>query len=55
LLGMGKRALAATRDLPLESALDYLQAQLALAFTTEDLAEGVLAFKEKRSPRWRNA
>lgn len=54
LLGMGKRALAATRDLPLESALDYLQAQLALAFTTEDLAEGVRAFKEKRSPHWRN-
>jgi enoyl-CoA hydratase len=55
LLGMGKRALAATRDLPLDSALDYLQAQLALAFTTDDLAEGVLAFKEKRSPQWRNA
>ena len=51
----GQAALAATRDLPLESALDYLQAQLALAFTTEDLAEGVLAFKEKRSPQWRNA
>ena len=55
LLGMGKRALAATRDLPMDSALDYLQAQLALAFTTEDLAEGVRAFKEKRAPRWRNA
>jgi enoyl-CoA hydratase/carnithine racemase len=52
---MGKRAVAATRDLPLEAALDYLQAQLALAFTTEDLPEGVKAFKEKRSPRWRNA
>lgn len=55
LLGMGKRALAATRDMPLDSALDYLQAQLALAFTTQDLAEGVLAFKEKRPPRWRNS
>jgi enoyl-CoA hydratase/carnithine racemase len=54
LLGMGKKALAATRDMPLESALDYLQGQLALAFTTDDLAEGVLAFKEKRSPHWRN-
>jgi enoyl-CoA hydratase/carnithine racemase len=54
LLGMGKRALAATRDLPLDAAMDYLQAQLALAFTTDDLAEGVLAFKEKRSPQWRN-
>jgi enoyl-CoA hydratase/carnithine racemase len=52
---MGKRALAATRDLSLDSALDYLQAQLALAFTTEDLAEGVLAFKEKRPAQWRNA
>jgi len=55
LLGMGKQALAATRDLSLDSALDYLQAQLALAFTTEDLSEGVRAFKEKRSPKWRNA
>jgi len=54
LMSMGKRALAATRDLPLDSALDYLQAQLALAFTTDDLAEGVRAFKEKCPPRWRN-
>lgn len=55
LLGLGKKALAATRDLPLDAALDYLQAQLGLAFTTEDLAEGVRAFQEKRPPVWRNA
>jgi enoyl-CoA hydratase len=55
LLGMGKRALAATRDLSMEAALDYLQAQLALAFTTDDLGEGVRAFKEKRPPRWHNS
>jgi enoyl-CoA hydratase/carnithine racemase len=55
LMGMGKAALAATRDLPLDAALDYLQAQLALAFTTDDLTEGVRAFKEKRLPQWRNA
>jgi enoyl-CoA hydratase/carnithine racemase len=55
LLGLGKKALAVTRDLPLDAALDYLQAQLALAFTTEDLAEGVRAFKDKRAPSWHNA
>jgi enoyl-CoA hydratase/carnithine racemase len=55
LLGLGKRALGATRDLPMDAALDFLQAQLALAFTTEDLAEGVRAFKDKRTPVWRNA
>jgi len=55
LLGLGKKALAATRDLSLDAALDYLQSQLALAFTTEDLAEGVRAFKEKRAARWRNS
>jgi enoyl-CoA hydratase len=55
LLGLGKRALAVTRDMSFETALDYLQAQLALAFTTDDLVEGVAAFKEKRAPQWRNS
>jgi enoyl-CoA hydratase/carnithine racemase len=54
LLGLGKKALVATRDLPLDAALDYLQAQLALAFTTDDLVEGVNAFKERRPPVWTN-
>ena len=27
--------------------------QLALAFTTEDIEEGVAAFREKRPPEWR--
>lgn len=52
LLGLGKKALAQTRDMPMCEALNYLQAQLAIAFTSEDLLEGVTAFKQKRSPQW---
>jgi enoyl-CoA hydratase len=53
LMRLGKQALNASRDLPLPDALNYLQAMLALAFTTEDIQEGVAAFREKREPRWR--
>jgi enoyl-CoA hydratase/carnithine racemase len=53
LLRLGKNAIDATRDQPLEKALEALQSQLALAFTTEDLAEGVAAFRDKRAAEWR--
>ena len=33
-------------------ALEYLHAQLTLAFSTEDIQEGVKAFFEKREPVW---
>jgi enoyl-CoA hydratase len=52
LLRLGKNAIDVTRDLPLEQALAVMQAQLALAFTTEDLVEGVTAFRQKRPPQW---
>jgi enoyl-CoA hydratase len=52
LMRLGKQAINATRDMPLAEALDMLQAQLALALTTDDLTEGVRAFREKRDPRW---
>ena len=50
---MGKDAINATRDLSLPDALSALRAQLALAFTTEDIVEGVAAFREKREPVWK--
>ncbi|MCW2542442.1 MAG: Enoyl-CoA hydratase/isomerase [Frankiales bacterium] len=53
LIRLGKNAINSTRDLALNQALEVMQAQLALAFTTEDLVEGVTAFREKRAPEWR--
>ena len=38
--------------MPFEDALDFLRPQLSLAFTTEDIQEGVKAFFEKREPQW---
>ncbi len=52
IMKLGKNAIAATQDLSRDAALDYLQAQLALAFTTNDLVEGVTAFFEKREANW---
>jgi enoyl-CoA hydratase/carnithine racemase len=34
-------------------AVDFLRSQLSLAFSTEDIQEGVRAFFEKREPVWR--
>lgn len=53
LMRLGKDAINATRDMSLPDALEALRAQLALAFTTEDIVEGVAAFREKREPVWK--
>jgi enoyl-CoA hydratase len=53
LMKLGKDAMFRQQDMPLADALDYLRAQLALAFATEDIQEGVRAFMEKRDPVWK--
>ncbi|HWU22110.1 MAG TPA: enoyl-CoA hydratase-related protein [Nocardioides sp.] len=53
LMRLGKDAIDATRDMALGEALVALQSQLALAFTTDDIKEGVSAFLDKREPHWR--
>ena len=52
MMKLGKDAMYRQLDMPFEDALDYLRAQLSLAFTTEDIQEGVKAFFEKRAPQW---
>ena len=52
LMRLGKDAMYRQQDMALADALDFLRAQLALSFATEDVQEGVRAFFEKRDPRW---
>src|SRR4051794_33978893 len=52
LMRMGKDAMFRQQDMAFADALDYLRAQLALAFATQDLREGVQAFLDKREPVW---
>ena len=52
MMRLGKDAMYRQQDMAFEDALDYLRAQLSLAFSTDDVQEGVKAFFEKRDPVW---
>src|SRR5881392_1353445 len=52
LMRMGKDAIYRQTDMGFEDALDYLRSQLTIAFSTDDIQEGVKAFFEKRDPEW---
>ena len=49
---LGKDAMFRQMDMAFLDALDFLRAQLSLAFATDDIQEGVRAFFEKREPNW---
>jgi enoyl-CoA hydratase/carnithine racemase len=52
-LRLGRDAFYRTLDLPdADAALAYLHAMLTVHAASDDAAEGVAAFAEKRAPRW---
>lgn len=52
LMRLGKDAIFRSMDMDFAEALEYLHHNLTLAFSTEDIQEGVRAFFEKREPNW---
>jgi len=49
---IGKEAFRVMSDMPFEAALDYLCEALGRAISTQDAAEGMTAFLQKRPPRF---
>ena len=50
---LGLEAFADQADLALEQALPLLRDRLGACLATEDAVEGLMAFKQKRPPKWK--
>jgi enoyl-CoA hydratase len=55
LMRLGKDAMFRQQDMAFADALEFLRSQLTIAFSTEDIHEGVRAFFDKRPPNWKGA
>ena len=53
ILRWGRESFYRALDMDPDDALAYLQAMLTITSASEDTAEGVAAFAEKREPQWR--
>jgi enoyl-CoA hydratase len=53
LMKLGKDAMFRQQDMAYADAVDFLRSQLTIAFSTEDIQEGVKAFFQKREPDWK--
>ncbi len=52
ILALGRRSFFTAEDLPLAQSVEFLAAQLSLNVLTDDAAEGVTAFLQKRPAKW---
>jgi enoyl-CoA hydratase len=53
MMRLGKNAMFRQQDMAFADAIEFLRSQLAVAFSTEDIQEGVAAFFQKRKPEWK--
>ncbi|HEY1906868.1 MAG TPA: enoyl-CoA hydratase-related protein, partial [Myxococcaceae bacterium] len=53
-LALGKASFRSADDMSLPQAMDFLAGQLSLNLGTEDAAEGISAFLERRPPVWKD-
>jgi enoyl-CoA hydratase/carnithine racemase len=53
IMNWGRTSFYRALEMDADSALDYLQGMLTVTSQTEDAAEGVAAFAQKREPKWK--
>jgi enoyl-CoA hydratase/carnithine racemase len=50
-----KKAFYTAEDMSYEDAFQFMNEAFARLCTTDDAAEGIAAFRQKRSPQWRGS